>query len=77
MKDNSRQHWLRVDFQNWKDEDDIGDEKEPFEEVIFFKHCTGSLHPYCMLKHIEHLIVISTPIKVQRCWEKANDPKEF
>ena len=35
MKDNSRQHWLRVDFQNWKDEDDIGDEKEPFEEVIF------------------------------------------
>ena len=23
----------RVDFQNWKDEEDVGDEKEPFEEV--------------------------------------------
>ena len=33
LKDKSRQHWLRVDFQNWKDEDDAGDEKESFEEV--------------------------------------------
>ena len=33
MKDKSRQHWLRVDFQNWKDEDDVGDEQESFEEV--------------------------------------------
>ena len=22
-----------MDFQNWKDEEDVGDEKEPFEEV--------------------------------------------
>merc|ERR1719481_141250 len=32
LKDKVRQHWLRVDFQNWKDEEDVGDEKEPFEE---------------------------------------------
>ena len=34
LKSKVRQHWLRVDFQNWKDEEDVGDEKEPFEEVI-------------------------------------------
>ena len=30
---------FRVDFQNWRDEDDLGDEKEPFEEVrkLFLK----------------------------------------
>ena len=33
LKDNARQHWLRVDFQNWKDEEDVGNEAEPFEEV--------------------------------------------
>ena len=33
LKDNARQHWLRVDFQNWRDEDDVGNEAEPFEEV--------------------------------------------
>ena len=33
LKDKARQHWLRVDFQNWKDEDDVGDEKCSFEEV--------------------------------------------
>merc|ERR1719382_997762 len=27
-----RQHWLRIDFQNWKDEDDQEDDKDPFEE---------------------------------------------
>ena len=37
LKEKVRQHWLRVDFQNWKDEEDVGDEKEPFEEVIIFK----------------------------------------
>ena len=33
LKEKARQHWLRVDFQNWKDEEDLGDEPEPFEEV--------------------------------------------
>jgi hypothetical protein len=33
LKDKIRQHWLRVDFQNWSDEDDVGEEKEPYEEV--------------------------------------------
>ena len=33
LSDKTRQHWLRVDFQNWKDEDDLGEETEPFEEV--------------------------------------------
>ena len=26
LKEKTRQHWLRVDFQNWKDEDDLGDD---------------------------------------------------
>jgi hypothetical protein len=30
LKDKIRQHWLRVDFQNWRDADDVGEEKEPF-----------------------------------------------
>ena len=33
LSDKTREHWLRVDFQNWKDEDDLGEETEPFEEV--------------------------------------------
>ena len=33
LREKSRQHWLRIDFQNWKDEEDIGDDKEAFEEV--------------------------------------------
>jgi len=32
LREKSRQHWLRIDFQNWKDEEDIGDDKEAFEE---------------------------------------------
>ena len=40
LREKARQHWLRVDFQNWKDEEDVGDEKEPFEEVSGqCKHC--------------------------------------
>ena len=34
LKEKARQHWLRVDFQNWRDEDDLGDDKIEFEEVI-------------------------------------------
>ena len=34
LKEKTRQHWLRVDFQNWKDEEDCGDDKVEFEEVI-------------------------------------------
>ena len=33
LREKARQHWLRVDFQNWKDEEDVGEESEPFEEV--------------------------------------------
>ena len=33
LSERTRQHWLRVDFQNWKDEEDLGEEPEPFEEV--------------------------------------------
>ena len=33
LSEKTRQHWLRVDFQNWKDEEDLGEEPEPFEEV--------------------------------------------
>ena len=33
LKDKIRQHWLRFDFQNWRDEDNGAEEKEPFEEV--------------------------------------------
>jgi len=32
LKEKTRQHWLRVDFQNWKDEEDCGDDKVEFEE---------------------------------------------
>jgi hypothetical protein len=45
LKDKIRQHWLRVDFQNWRDEDDVGEEKEPFEEVTM---CNFSFIPYFM-----------------------------
>ena len=33
LREKARQHWLRVDFQNWRDEEDLGEEPEPFEEV--------------------------------------------
>merc|ERR1712014_367437 len=33
LREKARQHWLRVDFQNWKDEEDVGEESEPFEEM--------------------------------------------
>ena len=33
VTDTTRQHWLRVDFLNWRDEDEQEEEKEAFEEV--------------------------------------------
>lgn len=51
LKEKSRQHWLRVDFQNWKDEDDVGDESESFEEVQYF---IKMLMSNVMLEHLEH-----------------------
>merc|ERR1739848_877800 len=41
LKERARQHWLRVDFQNWKDEEDVGDEKEPFEEMSWNRRHEG------------------------------------
>lgn len=28
LKDKTKQHWLRIDFNKWKDEDESGDEGE-------------------------------------------------
>ena len=33
MEQNILKNMSRVDFQNWKDEDDQGEDKEKFEEV--------------------------------------------
>lgn len=39
MKDEKRYHWLKVDFNKWKDEDDSDEEGQggaDFEEVSIF-----------------------------------------
>ena len=43
LENKARQHWLRVDFQNWRDEEDLGDETEPFEEVSDDEECLDLL----------------------------------
>ena len=64
LKDKIRQHWLRVDFQNWKDEDDLGDEKEPFEEVeLLFKN---------FLKTLESEVTINKAKKCGGAFRKFN-----
>jgi hypothetical protein len=31
LEDKIHQHWLKVDFRNWRYEDDVAEEKEPFD----------------------------------------------
>lgn len=44
LKEKTKQHWLKVDFSRWKDEDDSDDEEgqnQDLEEVwdLFFSRC--------------------------------------
>ncbi|PIK38737.1 hypothetical protein BSL78_24427 [Apostichopus japonicus] len=41
LKDTTKQHWLKVDFQRWRDEDDEEDEEDPRELDQMLKDMGG------------------------------------